>query len=92
MFELQHYCAAYLALLAALEGRPRTAARLLGYAEATYAALEEARETNEATAIERARAMARSAIGDAAFERLHEEGATLGDADIGRLAFQSEDA
>jgi predicted ATPase/DNA-binding winged helix-turn-helix (wHTH) protein len=87
MFELQHYCAAYLALLAALEGRPRSAARLLGYAEATYAALEEARETNEAAAIERARALARSAIGEAVFERLHEEGGTLSDADVGGLAF-----
>ncbi len=35
-FDLQHAAAAYLALLAALEGRPRAAARLLGYAEASY--------------------------------------------------------
>ena len=42
-FELQHAAATYLALLAALEQRPRAAARLLGYAQAFYAAREERR-------------------------------------------------
>jgi len=92
MFELQHYAAGYLALLAALEARPRTAARLLGYAEAIYAAREEARETNEAAAMTRAHTLARAALGDTGFAGLHAEGATLCDTDITALAFGSEDA
>ena len=91
VFELQHYAGAYLALLAALEARPRTAARLLGYAEATYAAREEARETNEAAAMQRAHALARAALVDVDFKRLLAEGAVLRDADITSLAFGSAD-
>ncbi len=91
VFELQHYCAGYLALLAALEARPRAAARVLGYAEAIYAAREETRETNEAAALARAQALARAALGDAGFERLHAEGARLRDADIAALGFGEED-
>jgi predicted ATPase/DNA-binding winged helix-turn-helix (wHTH) protein len=90
-FEAQHYAAAYLALLAALQARPRAAARLLGYAEAAYAAREEVRETNEAAAMTRARALARQALGDADFIRLHAEGGRLGDADIKGVAFGGED-
>ena len=91
VFELQHYAAVYLALLAALEARPRTAARLVGYAEATYAAREEAPETNEAAAMARACTLARAALGDAGFAGLHAEGAALADTDITALAFGSED-
>lgn len=91
-FEAQHYAAAYLALLAALQPRPRAAARLLGYAEAAYAAREEVRETNEAAAMTRARTLATQALGDAVFIHLHAEGGRLGDADISGLAFGNEDA
>lgn len=86
-FELQHYAAAYLALLAALEDRPDTAARLLGYAEAVYGARHEAREANEAGAIERAATLARHALGDAAFAQAHAHGAALRDPEIAALAF-----
>jgi len=91
-FDLQPYAAAYIALMAALEGRPRNAARLLGYAEAIYAARAEARETNESAAMARASMMARKALGDAAFSRLHTEGATMRDTDIAAVAFGSDDA
>ena len=79
-------------MLAALEGRPRTAAQLLGYAEAIYAARDEAPEKNEAAAMARARTLAGAALGDAGFARLHADGAALRDADVGTLAFGSEDA
>ena len=90
-FDLQHAAAAYLALLAALEGRPRAAARLLGYAEASYRARNEARETNEAAAMERARTLGSAALGADLFERLCAEGAALPDAEVGALAFARED-
>jgi hypothetical protein len=45
---------AYLALLCALEGRPRAALRLAAYSEALYAARGETRELNETDATLRA--------------------------------------
>jgi len=86
-FDLQHATAAYLALLAALEGRPRAAARLAGYSEAVYAARDEVREANETRATERALGLAREALGAAEVERLRAAGAALGDAEIAGLAF-----
>lgn len=91
-FELQHYAADYLALLAALESRPRAAARLLGYAEAIYTTRKEARETNETVAMTRASKLARCVLGEAGFASEFAQGATLRDADIGALAFAIEDA
>ena len=90
-FELQHAAAAYLALLAALEGRPRAATRLLGYAEAIYTARNEAREANEAAAIARAAQFGREALGEETFARLHADGARLPDAEVAALAFASAD-
>jgi predicted ATPase/DNA-binding winged helix-turn-helix (wHTH) protein len=90
-FEMQHYGASYFALLAALEDRPRAAARLVSRAQALYAARKEARETNEAVAMQRAETMARKALGDASFEKAFAEGATLSDRDIAALAFARED-
>jgi hypothetical protein len=92
VFELQHYAAVYLALMAALEARPRATARLLGYAEAIYAAREESCETNEATAMTRAQTLAKTSLAGAVFDRLRAEGATLGDTDVAALAFGSGDA
>jgi hypothetical protein len=91
-FELQHYAAAYLALLAALERRPRITARLLGYAEAIYAARDEARETNEAAAMSRAFDLAQAALGEADVSRQRAQGAALRDCDIDALAFAIDDA
>jgi predicted ATPase/DNA-binding winged helix-turn-helix (wHTH) protein len=92
-FDLQHAAAAYLALLCALEGRPRAAARLAAYSEAIYAARSEAREHNETTATLRAQALASRKLEDAAtLARLRVEGAALRDADVPVLAFSIEDA
>ncbi|MCW5658115.1 MAG: winged helix-turn-helix domain-containing protein [Burkholderiaceae bacterium] len=91
-FELQHAAAAYLALLAALEGRPRAAAQLAAYSQALYAARGEAREQNETTATLRALQLARPSLDDATFSQLKAEGAALRDAEIGSVAFQPDGA
>ena len=83
---MQPFYADYLALLAALDGRFDAAARLAGYADAANARVGP-REPNEAAAHARAVQLARAALGDAAFDRLHAEGAALRDADIEALAF-----
>lgn len=85
-FEMQAWWADYLALLAALEGRPADAARLAGYADAVYLRHQDHRQANEAAAVERARALARAALGDAEAARLQAEGARLRDEDIAAIA------
>jgi hypothetical protein len=87
----QPYWADYLALLAAIEGRPQAAARLIGYADARYAAAGTAREINEARAVERAGRLVAARLGAAAFERLKAAGAKIGDDDVAGLAFATED-
>ncbi|HET7526334.1 MAG TPA: hypothetical protein VFK10_10370, partial [Burkholderiaceae bacterium] len=62
-----------------------------GYALATYAARAEVIEGNEAKALERARASAIVALGEAACAQAQADGATLCDADIASLAFGSDD-
>jgi hypothetical protein len=79
------------ALLAALEGRPRAAALLAGYAHATYAARDLLRHPIEVACRQRAHALARDALGDAAFDRLRAEGRQLRDAQIAALAFAGDD-
>jgi len=91
LFELQPYWATYCAALAALESRPRAAARLAGYADARYATRGEPRETNEAAAHARACALADAALGRAEFERLQDEGRLLGDDQIEAIAFATDD-
>jgi len=86
LFDLQHPFADYLALLAALAGRLDAAARLAGYADAANARAGP-RDTNEAAAHARAVQLARAALGNATFDRLHAEGAVLRDADEEALAF-----
>ncbi len=90
-FDVQHAAAAYLALLAALERRPRAAAQLVGYSEAIYAARDEVREANETAATNRARTLAAAALGEAAFDRLCAAGAKLRDAEIRAIAFATVD-
>jgi predicted ATPase/DNA-binding winged helix-turn-helix (wHTH) protein len=90
-FEVQHAAAAYLALLAALEGRPCAAAQLVGYSEAIYTARDEVREANETAATQRARALGTAALGDAAFDRCRAAGAKLRDADVAAVAFATAD-
>jgi len=91
-FELQHYAAAYLALLAALEARPRAAAALVGHTHARYTRRDEVLEINEAAALKRAEAFARAALGDAAFADAAADGARLGDAEVERIAFEREES
>jgi len=90
-FDLGHYWADSLALLAAMEQRPRAAAMLRGYSDAAYAARVERREPNEARTARRADAMARDALGDAAFQRWREEGRALGDGGVAAIAFSRSD-
>jgi hypothetical protein len=87
VFDVQHACTAYLALLCALEDRCEAAVRLAAYSEAIYAARREARERNEAEATERALSLARAALDEATIERLRADGATLRDAEIAAVAF-----
>jgi hypothetical protein len=91
-FELQHAAAAYLALLAALEGRPRAAVQLAAYSQALYATRNEAREQNETAATLRALQLARRSLDDATFAQLQADGAALRDTEIGSVAFGRDDA
>ena len=91
-FGLQALCSDSPALLAALEGRPHTAARLAGYADAAFAARDVIRHPLELQVRERTHALARAALGDASFEQLMTEGRRLRDEQIGALAFATEDA
>jgi predicted ATPase/DNA-binding winged helix-turn-helix (wHTH) protein len=90
-FEMQPYCADYLALLAALERRPRAAAWLAGYSDEGYRAKSEGRERNEAAASERVRALAAARIGADEFESARAHGATLADGQVEALAFACAD-
>jgi hypothetical protein len=85
-------CSDYLSLLAALERRPRTAARIAGYADAAYEAREIIRQPSEAAARERSGASARAALDGATFERLLAEGRDLRDEQIAPLAFAPDDS
>jgi hypothetical protein len=86
-FDMQAYWADYFALLAALEGRAADAARLAGYADATYVRNDDERQNNEAAAVERARALARATLGAAEAARLQAEGARCSDDEAAALAF-----
>jgi len=86
LFDLQPYFADYLALLAALAGHLEAARRLAGYADAANARIGE-RQSNEVAAYARAMQLARTALGDAAFDRLHTEVAVLRDANVEAPAF-----
>ena len=78
------------ALLAALEGRMDTAARMLGYSDAAFAAhADDARDPNEATA--RGKVMQRLSETQPAadIERWMREGMRLSDEDAYRLALSA---
>jgi len=91
-FGIHALCSDSPALLAALEGRLRTAARLAGYAEAAFAARHLIRHPLEVGIRERTHALARAALGDASFERLLAEGRLLRDEQIAEMAFAADDA
>ena len=83
----------HLALLAALEGRPRAALRLAACAERRCRAQAGVHEAREAAALGRARAVAGAALGGSAAElaRLDAEGAALRDDELAALAFALTD-
>lgn len=85
--ERQAWCADYLALLAALEGRPEVAAQLAGAADQRYDDTEDTRQTNEAAARARAWAMALQALGADEAQRLHGIGREVDDDGVAALAF-----
>jgi predicted ATPase/DNA-binding winged helix-turn-helix (wHTH) protein len=91
-FDLQHATAAYLALLCALDGRPRAAVKLAAYSEAIYAARAEAREQNETAATLRARSLAQRSLDEATVTRVHAEGASMRDTEVEAAAFGVLDA
>jgi predicted ATPase/DNA-binding winged helix-turn-helix (wHTH) protein len=81
-FALVHTLSDSLSMLALLEQRPRDTARLLGFGDARYAAAGARRDRNEARTVEAAGRGAREALGEAEFERLHAEGAGLGEDEL----------
>ncbi len=90
-FELQPIWADYLSLLAALEARPWSAARLAGYSDARYVQHQDARQANEQRAHVRTIASATAVIGEAGFERARHQGRSLRDVDIDAVAFSTVD-
>ncbi|MFL6664513.1 MAG: hypothetical protein ACJ8G7_20245, partial [Rhizobacter sp.] len=90
VFDLQHAAAAYLALVCALDGRPAAALALAAYSEAIYAARGEAREQNETEATLRARALASTALDEAACARAQAHGTRMRDADVEAVAFGAD--
>ena len=89
--ESEHSWADHLALLAALEGRPRAAALLAGHADALYTARHHTRQGVEIQTHQRALVLAAAALGDTAAERARVEGATLTDDEFARIAFATGD-
>lgn len=91
-FDAQVYAADNLALLAALESRPHTAVRLLGYADTVHAAHGKAREVNEARCAQRAEHLARTVLDSASFDRLKILGSGLRHDDIALLGLGLNDS
>ncbi|MCW5611289.1 MAG: hypothetical protein KIS83_11510 [Rubrivivax sp.] len=73
-FDADAWRADHLALLAAREGRMRTAALLLGLADAAYARIRDGRQPLETRHADAAAEAARQALGDARFETLRRAG------------------
>lgn len=90
-FDLIHALADNLAQLAALEGRMRSAAQLVGFADSVYAKFGADREPNEASAIGRAERLAREQIGDDALRGLKAQGSSLRPEVAFEIAFEVED-
>ena len=81
-----------LALQAALEGRPRAAAKLLGVGDAGWARIRAANAARPRVAVvQRAESMAAGALGDETFAHLRREGALLRSEDVDAIAFAAED-
>ena len=91
-FGMQAWWADEFALLAALEARPRAAARLAGFADGLYAVSGERRGPLQAASAKRAMKLAADALGGAAALReLKAEGAKLREDDVPAVAFGDSD-
>ncbi len=77
----------YLALLAALEKRPHTAARLAGFADAAYESRSLIRHPMERAVRERTANLVGPALGGAVFEQVLGDGRLLSGQQIAALAF-----
>ena len=78
----------HFALRAALAGKLETAARIAGYASATYAAKQSPRQPNEARAHARLMEMLRSRLEAGEIERLMTAGAALDEEEACRVAIE----
>lgn len=90
-FDFHPWCAEYMALLAAMQGRTRTAARLAGSADARYSTANEHRHANEATARRQTRTIAVGQLGEPEFERLKVAGRSLSNEGTAELALGTKD-
>ena len=88
----QPYWADYLALLAALESRPCSAALLSGFADARYAEDATAREVNEARAALQVQQYLERRLTSLQVRRLQARGAALSNEQVADTAFQTIDA
>lgn len=91
LFDLQGPWADYFALVAALEGRMRTACLMLGYPDARYESAALRRYGNEARAADRAVALAAEKLSEEEIARLREQARSLDDAEVTELAFEETD-
>jgi predicted ATPase/DNA-binding winged helix-turn-helix (wHTH) protein len=80
-----------LALLAALERRHRTAAKLLGVGDAGWARTGRQRGPTTLRIVQRAESLTVRALGGEAFAHLRREGALLRSEDVAAIAFAVED-
>jgi tetratricopeptide (TPR) repeat protein len=91
-FDLQAAYADHLALLAALEKRPRAAVLLVGYSDTAYTADGGRRPPNEANSAQRATAIATEMLGEATVRALRAAGAKLREEGMAELAFATRDS
>ena len=88
-FGMQAWWADYLALLAALDGRPQAAALLLGFADAAYQRTRDHREPNEAAAAARVRQRLGAILREDETATLLAAGALLPEAAVAALALEA---
>jgi hypothetical protein len=85
------FMADHLALLAALEGRPRAAARLLGWSQQSYESTKLLLQSNEVKAAAQARSLAATVLGAEQFGQHVAEGRTLTHEDVISAALAAAD-
>jgi hypothetical protein len=82
---------AALALLATVEGRVRTAACLVGFAEAAYRRAAAEPQIHETRALELARTAVRSQVDAAEHRQLEMQGTNMSDVQVTEIAFARSD-